>query len=364
MCLATTALLFSLTGCDTAPPAEDPPRLASALVEGQVVDLRAEFSQSFCGLFEKRSDLRAGFEHCEQVLHQTPVVVQQPSAAETQRSARVYLVPGLFGECVERLVTPWKIARSHLERLGYTVELVEVGGRSGIERNARLIRDHLMASPQDGRRSIALGYSKGAIDLLEALRAYPELHPRIDAAVAVAGPIHGAPLAESSPDWLTRLATWLRLPDCSPGDGLGIASMTPKQRAEWLTQWQPPASVRLFSLGAYAPPNRTSRILRPGYKRLARIDRRNDGQVLAGDTLVPGSSLLGFAIADHWAIALPFDTEMPKVARLLVSENRYPRTLLLEAILAVVESELDQVENLQAADTLARQISRDRLPAR
>jgi hypothetical protein len=40
---------------------------------------------------------------------------------------------------------------------------------------------------------------------------------------------------------------------------------------------------------------------------LSEWDERNDGQVLAVDAVLPGSTLLAEARADHWDVALPRD---------------------------------------------------------
>jgi len=87
-------------------------------------------------------------------------------------------------------------------------------------------------------------------------------------------------------------------------------------------------------------PERISRILRPSYDKLARIDARNDSQVIFYDQVVPGSVLLGYLNADHWAVAVPVNREHPHAASLLVTENAYPREALLEAVMRFVEEDL------------------------
>ena len=82
-----------------------------------------------------------------------------------------------------------------------------------------------------------------------------------------------------------------------------------------------------------------SAVLHGQYDRLAAIDPRNDGNVLFYDQIIPRGTLLGFANADHWAVALPFDEDMP-AASLLVTRNEYPRELLIEAAVRFVEEAL------------------------
>jgi hypothetical protein len=85
---------------------------------------------------------------------------------------------------------------------------------------------------------------------------------------------------------------------------------------------------------------RISRVLVPTYEKLAKVAPRNDGQVIYGDQIIPGSTLLGFVDADHWAIALPIDRAHPVVGSMFASRNDYPRKALLEAVLRFVEEDL------------------------
>ena len=56
--------------------------------------------------------------------------------------------------------------------------------------------------------------------------------------------------------------------------------------------------------------------------------------------MLPGSHLLGYLNADHWAIALPFARNVPALRPLLAGHNDYPREILLEAIERLEEEEL------------------------
>jgi hypothetical protein len=84
----------------------------------------------------------------------------------------------------------------------------------------------------------------------------------------------------------------------------------------------------------------TAHILRSAWRDLARVEPRNDGQLLFFDQVPPGATLLGYANADHFAIAIPFDGQSDPVASTAVLGHApYPRGVLLEAIvLYVVES--------------------------
>ncbi len=73
--------------------------------------------------------------------------------------------------------------------------------------------------------------------------------------------------------------------------------------------------------------------------------RPPSGATLAGNrkafyTYYPGSTLIGFLNADHWAIAVPVSRSHPVISRSLVNRNDYPREALLEAVLRFIEEDL------------------------
>ena len=58
------------------------------------------------------------------------------------------------------------------------------------------------------------------------------------------------------------------------------------------------------------------------------------------DQVVPGSILLGYLNADHWAVAVPINRTHATIASMFVTQNAYPREALLEALLRFVEEDL------------------------
>ena len=58
--------------------------------------------------------------------------------------------------------------------------------------------------------------------------------------------------------------------------------------------------------------------------------------------MLPGSRLLGYANADHWAVALPFNRSTRPDALPLALGNAYPREVLGESILLYVEEVLSR----------------------
>jgi hypothetical protein len=89
-------------------------------------------------------------------------------------------------------------------------------------------------------------------------------------------------------------------------------------------------------------PERISRVVRSSYKKLGNVDWRNDSQVIYFDQVVPGSTLLGFLNADHWAVAVPLDRSHAVIGASLADKNDYPREAMLEALLRFVEEDLEQ----------------------
>jgi hypothetical protein len=57
------------------------------------------------------------------------------------------------------------------------------------------------------------------------------------------------------------------------------------------------------------------------------------------DQLVPGSTLVGYINADHWALAVPISRSHPSTGAMFVTQNAYPREALTEALLRFIEED-------------------------
>jgi hypothetical protein len=191
---------------------------------------------------------------------------------------------------------------------------------------------------------VLVGYSKGVPDILEAVVAYPEMHQRVAAVVSVAGTVNGSPLADQIDRPYQELLKKVPLPQCPPGVGDPIESLKRSTRLPWLSRNRLPESVKYFSLAAFAGRDDISVILQSSYDRLALIDPRNDSQVIFYDAIIPGSTLLGFVKADHWAVAMPFSQDAPQLSPGLIDKNEFPREVLLEAMIRFVEEKLLAVD--------------------
>jgi hypothetical protein len=128
---------------------------------------------------------------------------------------------------------------------------------------------------------------------------------------------------------------------CGAGDGGGVDSLRPGPRLAWLAANPLPREQRFYSVATFPRPERISAILKPSYDKLAAVDARNDSQLIFRDQLVPGSTLLAYLNADHWAVAVPVARTHPTLGSVFVTQNAYPREALLEAILRFVDEDLE-----------------------
>ncbi len=127
---------------------------------------------------------------------------------------------------------------------------------------------------------------------------------------------------------------------CTSGDAGAVYSLRPATRKAWLARNPLPRELRYYSLVTFPQPDRISSILTGSYDKLARIDARNDSQVIFYDQVIPGSTLVGYINADHWALAVPVARTHSTIGSMFVTQNAYPREALVEALLRFVEEDL------------------------
>ncbi|GAB6036224.1 hypothetical protein JCM15519_07830 [Fundidesulfovibrio butyratiphilus] len=254
---------------------------------------------------------------------------------------RVALVPGFLAECAAEWSKVFEDARANLEKRGFATESIRTGGRLSCEKNAEIIRNAVMAMPE-GQRVILVGHSKGAPDCLTALALYPELETRVVALIGVAGAVAGSPLADVLPQALLDFASHAKLHGCPKTEAPceALQSLRRSERLRWAAAHPAPKGVRLYSLAAVATPVNTSLALKPFAGVLSETDPLNDGMVMAADSLMPGSTLLGYANADHLAVAMPFGKSTPVLTATLINKNDFPRAVLLEAMVRFVVEDL------------------------
>jgi hypothetical protein len=310
--------------------------------QSNVSDGRGRFREIFTAVQEARANPDPDDPACEKLLFRLahePAATEQPvHLGPSRMKLRILVVPGLLGDVIAPWVMPYAHALKKLGEFGYETRYLSVSGRASTRYNANLLKEafgELEFAPDE--KVLLIGYSKGVPDALEAIVAHPEVREKVDAILSVVGAVGGSPVADESSGILRSLFKGMPLFHGTKGDKLAIESLERRSRQLWLNENRLPDSIRYYSLGAFTDRDNVSAVLRSGYDTCSRIDARNDSQVIFYDQIIPGSTLLGFANGDHWAVCLPFKENMSVTAALFVTRNEYPRDLLLEAAVRYIE---------------------------
>lgn len=339
-----------ISGCVTAPlepyTENTPPLILAPATQAGVVDKRGRFREIFCTILEERGKSLPDYLSCDEALTR---VGKEPDGTgkkvemgQAKRHLIAVVVPGVGWDCFSNWLDMKHSVREHVQQFGYDETLLTVEALSSTTTNARQIRDAIMArKPESARPNLVLiGYSKGAPDILEAVVSYPEIRNRVAAVVSAAGAVGGSPLAnDATQSQLELLRHWPGA-RCTIGDGGAVESLRPETRKAWLAKNTLPGDFPYYSLVTYPKPERISSVLKSSYEKLSQVDARNDSQLLFYDQVIPGSTLLGYVNADHWALTVPVARSHSMLGSTLVDQNHYPREALLEAILRFVEEEL------------------------
>lgn len=340
---AGAAALALLAACAQVPTAEE--YRAGTVVPaieryGEVRDDRARFRGIFCAVLERSGE--AAGRDCEQWLWR---LADEPPARSTSAPLpapprfRAFVITGAFSDCFGEYALAYGAAARALRARGYAVEVLPVSGRSSVEHNGRSIAAALAErGVRPGEAVVLIGYSKGALDALEFVAVHPDAAAPVVAVVSVAGPLLGSPAADAGQGLYSVFARSFA-GRCDPGDGGVLDSLAPAARQRWLEAHPLPADVAYFSLAALPTRDRIARGARPSWRYLATHDRWNDGQVTAATAAIPGGTLLGYANADHWGVALNIEISQPLLGARKDS-TPFPREALLEALLLYVGERL------------------------
>jgi hypothetical protein len=321
--------------------------LQPATVAG-IVDDRGRFREIFCAATARNRGKFPDQRECDDAL--VRLGSEPAGTGEPVRELRagtlttIVFVPGLFGECVQAIATPFADAHDHLRNAGYDVIAVDTGGRSSSAFNASMIGEQLARRIGASDAVVVIAHSKGVSDFLEAMEAHADAPwmKRIRALVSVAGVVSGTPIADSLENLFPAIGAPVPWLDCPRRDGGAVASLTRRHRLHWLATHSLPASVKYFSIAAVPATVRSNPVFVPFSVELSAIDLRHDGQVLAQDAMLPSSRLMGFANADHWAVAMPFNRSKRLDATIFAFANAYPREVLSESVLVYVEETLSR----------------------
>lgn len=352
--IIVVAASILISACSTTPLSayteDTPPLVLLPASQAGIDDKRGRFREIFCTILEERKATLPDYMPCDDALTQ---VGTEPQATgrnvelgQSNRYLTAAIVPGIGWDCIHEWLNMKNTAATHVRQFGYDMAIIQVDALSSSANNARQIRDAIMAMELKETEPglVLFGYSKGTPDILEAVVSYPEIRKHIAAVVSIAGSVGGSPLAnDATQSQLNRLRHW---PDakCTIGDDGALDSLRPSTRRSWLANNPLPGDFPYYSLITFPNPERISSILESSYEKLSRIDARNDGQVIFYDQVIPGSTLVGYINADHWAISVPIARSHETIASMFVDKNNYPREALLEAVLRFVEEELSASE--------------------
>lgn len=289
--------------------------------------------------------------------HVAGVPAMATPAISPPMGLRVLIIPGIFGDCVDDQSLPFSDGvyrrrpgnytdgyAHYLASLG-SVRAVQLRGRAPSESNAMLIADELRAeAKRPGVEVIVVvAYSKGLPDTLLALDAMQRenrLPSEVKALVSISGVLLGTPIADHYQRLYDSLAAPFAPLSCSHSAGGEVASLTVRERLPWLVAQRLPESIRLYSVVAYADRNAIAPALRPFHDLLTKLDHKNDGQVIAGWSLLPGSKLLAEVKSDHWTYVLPVSQHPNPLIRNMAASADFPREAFFRALVKSVAHDL------------------------
>ncbi len=300
-------------------------------------DLSETFADTFCSVLSKNNPDGGEWGDCSRYL-ETPGKKDVPLGPIPDKY-RLLIVPGLMNTCFAG-APAYKEGQAYLhEKYGLTVELLPVPNNS-CEENARVIGDYIREKMKgDSRKYIVLGYSKGTPDLQTALVQEAGVAQAVAAFINVAGASGGSAIADAIPGVADRWIRQYSLPNCQGDLSQGFKSLSQSVRHAFLSRYPDPV-VPTYSLPAISDKMNTSKMLLQTWQLLSTFGDKQDSQLTRSDALIPGSKSLGAALADHFAVALPFETSNESI-KSGADKNHYPRTALLEALVRVVIQDLE-----------------------
>jgi hypothetical protein len=320
------------------------PAITTPLGLPAATDGRGAFAQLFCKVLE-HIDRNAEWGDCRQYLELDGVTFgpELGSLPAIVDGYKIVVVAGIFSACLPKDVTIFKQGLAELRRDGLTsIEEIPVSASGGSKENGRLIADYIRKNRDEARPFIAIGYSQGSPDLLQAYADDEVVRSSVAALITVAGAAGGSRLSDGLPRQAVQQLGQLdaRLPGCDIKSLEGLNTLRRQDRYNFLSDNRDHLP-RSYAIAAKSTLDTTSQILRNGWRTLSAYSIDQDSQVIRDDAVIPGATFLGTALADHWAVALPFQEAHSPLYDRLVDHNKYPRTALLEAAVRFVIRDLE-----------------------
>jgi hypothetical protein len=254
---------------------------------------------------------------------------------------RVLIVPGILSSCVADSPAFMEGQDALRKQYGLDVALLQVPDDAS-ESNAKVIAQYLREHKAgDGKKYILIGYSKGTPDIQVALAQEAGVAAQVAAFITVAGASGGSPIANLLPQMAEKYMKLNPMKSCQGDLSTGFKSLKRETRQAFLSAHPNPV-VPTYSLIAQANESNTSKALLQTWRVLSVYQTPEDGQLLKDDAIVPGAKYLGAALADHFAVALPFDKSTDATIRSGMDKAVYPRAALLEALIRFVTTDLER----------------------
>jgi len=301
-------------------------------------DLSKSFGDVFCTVLAKNNPDGDEWGGCETYVDGGGS--KTATLPDLSKDYRVLIVPGFMSSCFADSPAFNEGLPVLREKYGMNVEYLQVPN-DGSDTNAKVVADFLKEkSAGDPRKWILVGYSKGTPDIQEALARYPELRSMTAAFISVAGASGGSNIADAIPGIADKYMNQYKLkPTCKGDMSVGFKSLSKMVRGQFLASYPNPF-VPTYSIIAASDKNNTSKALMQTWLMLLTYDPLQDGQLTRQDAIIPGSTYLGVAKGDHFAVALPFDKSPDATIKTGMDKTRYPRGALIESLLRYVTDDL------------------------
>jgi hypothetical protein len=295
----------------------------------------SSFGDLFCSVLKQKNPGGGDWGPCSRYIDSPGK--EDAKLASLSTKYRVLIVPGILSSCVSD--TPAFLeGQDALKKQGVDVGLIAVPNDSS-ESNAKMIAQYLRDHP-DSRKTILVGYSKGGPDIQVALAQEKGVADQVAAFISVAGASGGSPIADLVPEIAQKYMKVVPIKSCQGDLSTGFLSLKRSTRQAFLSSYPNPI-VPTYSIVGKADQSTTSKALLETWRMLSVFGPVEDGQLLKDDAIVPGSKYLGAALADHFAVALPFDKSADSAVRSGMDKSNYPRAALLESLVRFVTMDLE-----------------------